>query len=97
MAITETRPSVGVPILAARNVAKHFGGVAAVRDVTLEFPTGSVTAVVGDNGAGKSTFMKMLCGVLTPDHGTLELRGEAVRFANPASAQPAEGVEIAAY
>ena len=87
MALTETRPSVHVPILAARNVAKHFGGVAAVRDVTLEFPTGSVTAVVGDNGAGKSTFMKMLCGVLTPDHGTLELQGEPVRFANPAAAQ----------
>ena len=87
MAMTETRPSVAVPILAARGVAKHFGGVAAVRDVTLEFPAGSVTAVVGDNGAGKSTFMKMLCGVLTPDHGTLELQGEPVRFANPAAAQ----------
>ena len=57
-----------------------------MRDVTLEFPAGSVTAIVGDNGAGKSTFMKMLCGVHAPDHGTLEVRGEPVRLANPAAA-----------
>ena len=74
------------PLLAARDVSKHFGGVAAVRDVTLEFPAGSVTAIVGDNGAGKSTFMKMLCGVHAPDHGTLEVRGEPVRLATPAAA-----------
>ncbi|MET0851388.1 MAG: ATP-binding cassette domain-containing protein, partial [Candidatus Rokuibacteriota bacterium] len=50
-------------LLEVEGLDKHFGGVAAVRDVTLEFPAGSVTAIVGDNGAGKSTFMKMLCGV----------------------------------
>jgi simple sugar transport system ATP-binding protein len=76
----------GAPLLAARDVSKHFGGVAAVRDVTLEFPAGSVTAIVGDNGAGKSTLMKMLCGVHAPDHGTLEVRGEAVRLSSPAAA-----------
>jgi simple sugar transport system ATP-binding protein len=76
----------GVPLLAARDVSKHFGGVAAVRDVTLEFPAGSVTAIVGDNGAGKSTFMKMLCGVHVPDQGTIEVRGQPVRLASPAAA-----------
>jgi simple sugar transport system ATP-binding protein len=81
-----TETAADGPLLAARDVSKHFGGVAAVRDVTLEFPAGSVTAIVGDNGAGKSTFMKMLCGVHAPDHGTLEVRGEPVRLASPVAA-----------
>ncbi len=80
------------PILAARGVAKSYGGVHAVQDVTLEFPAGSVTALVGDNGAGKTTLIKMLSGVIQPDHGHLEVDGVPVRFADPATARAA-GVE----
>ena len=80
------------PVLAARSVSKSYGGVAAVQNVTLEFPTGSVTAIVGDNGAGKSTFIKILCGVLQPDSGHLEVDGQQVRFTSPHTAR-ALGVE----
>jgi simple sugar transport system ATP-binding protein len=78
--------------MAAVGVAKSYGGVAAVRDVTLDFPTGSVTAIVGDNGAGKSTFVKMLSGVIAPDRGHLEVLGEPVRFHTPAAAR-STGIE----
>ena len=75
------------PVLAARSVSKAYGGVAAVQDVTLEFPAGSVTAIVGDNGAGKSTFIKILSGVIHPDSGHIEVDGESVRFSSPAVAR----------
>ena len=83
-----THPPLGAHF-AARHLAKHYGGVAAVSDVTIEFPAGSVTAIVGDNGAGKSTLIKMLSGAVRPDSGHLEIGGEEVRFATPAAARDA--------
>jgi len=80
------------PLLAARGLTKSYGGVHAVQDVTLEFPAGTVTALVGDNGAGKTTFVKMLSGVLQPDEGHLEVDGVPVRFHSPAAAR-ASGIE----
>jgi ABC-type sugar transport system ATPase subunit len=80
------------PLLAARDISKAYGGVHAVENVTLEFPAGTVTALVGDNGAGKSSLIKMLAGALQPDSGHLEVDGAPVRFASPAAAR-AMGVE----
>lgn len=77
------------PRFAARGLSKHYGGVAAVSDVTVEFPAGSVTAIVGDNGAGKSTLVKMLCGAVRPDGGHVEVDGREVRFTTPAAARDA--------
>ncbi len=71
------------------NLTKHYGGVAAVSDVTIDFPAGSITAIVGDNGAGKSTLIKMLSGAIRPDGGHLEIDGSPVRFATPAAARVA--------
>ena len=92
MPSSELRPATdnaGAPLFAAHRLWKHYGGVAAVRDVSLAFPAGTITAIVGDNGAGKSTLVKMLCGALHPDRGHLSLRGEVARFATPAAAQAA--------
>ena len=80
------------PLLAARGIYKAYGGVHAVEDVTLEFPAGTVTALVGDNGAGKTSLIKILSGVMRPDGGHLEVDGVPVRFASPAAARAA-GVE----
>ena len=52
---------------------KHFGGVAALDDVSLEFVPGSVTAVIGPNGAGKSTLFNVIAGYLRPDSGHVYL------------------------
>ncbi|MGD9999080.1 MAG: ATP-binding cassette domain-containing protein [Ilumatobacteraceae bacterium] len=77
------------PLFAARGLWKHYGGVAAVADVSIEFPAGTVTAIVGDNGAGKSTMVKMLCGAVSPDAGHIEIRGREVRLSSPAQAREA--------
>ena len=85
-------PPTAPAAMAARNVSKHFGGIAALDDVTIEFPASSVTAVMGDNGAGKSTLMKLLSGVFSPDAGHVEIGGQPVRFDSPHDARTA-GIE----
>ena len=71
------------PVLAARNVVKSFGATRAVRDVSLEIPTGTIFGLVGENGAGKSTLAKVFAGVETADSGDILVGGEVVTFKNP--------------
>ncbi len=89
---TGTPPVSPPPLLAARGIYKAYGGVHAVENVTIDFPAGTVTALVGDNGAGKTSLIKMLAGAMAPDAGHLEVDGKPVRFTSPASARAA-GVE----
>ncbi|QIK82830.1 ATP-binding cassette domain-containing protein [Sanguibacter sp. HDW7] len=77
------------PVLALRGVSKTFGAVRALVDVDLAVHPGEVLAVVGDNGAGKSTVVKILAGVLGPDTGTVELDGHPVAFSTPGAARAA--------
>src|SRR2546423_12186621 len=85
-----TRPSPGrAPLLEVRGVTKSFGAVAAVQGVSFPLYGGEAHALVGENGAGKSTIVKMLAGVHRPDAGTLLVDGEPVEFANPAAAKAA--------
>lgn len=70
------------PLLHARNVAKSFGGVAALRDGRLDLHAGSVHALCGGNGAGKSTFLNILMGILRRDAGEVRLKGQPVDFAS---------------
>jgi len=79
-------------IIGTRNLSKSFGSVQAVQDVTLDVAEGEVHALVGDNGAGKSTVIKMLCGVLEPSSGEILLRGEQTTFGNYNEARQA-GIE----
>jgi ABC-type sugar transport system ATPase subunit len=69
------------------HVVKRFGGVTAVNDVSFGIARGEIHAVVGENGAGKSTIMKMLAGVHQPDSGTIILRGEPVAITDPMHAR----------
>src|SRR5436190_5040192 len=78
-----------VPLLEVRGVSKAFGAVAAVSGVTLRLHTGEAHALVGENGAGKSTIVKMLAGVHRPDTGTLELGGTPLHLHGPADARAA--------
>lgn len=61
--------------LSATGVAKRFGAVDALRDANIQVRPGEIVSLVGDNGAGKSTFVKILSGVLAPDEGTLTVDG----------------------
>jgi rhamnose transport system ATP-binding protein len=76
-------------LLEVHDVTKSFGAVAAVRGVSFPLYAGEAHALVGENGAGKSTIVKMLAGVHRPDTGTLRVNGEDVDFAGPADAKAA--------
>ncbi len=74
------------PILALTGLPKRFGGVTALDGVSLELFTGQVTALIGENGAGKSTIVKVLTGIYRPDAGEIRLGGAPVSFAGPQDA-----------
>ena len=77
------------PLLEVRDVTKSFGAVAAVQGVSFPLYGGEAHALVGENGAGKSTIVKMLAGVHRPDTGTVVVDGTETEFANPAAAKDA--------
>jgi simple sugar transport system ATP-binding protein len=66
-----------------RHISKRFPGVVANKDVSLKVETGTVHALVGENGAGKSTVMKILYGMQRPDSGEILVNGQAVNFKTP--------------
>jgi ribose transport system ATP-binding protein len=73
--------------LSARNVVKHYGGVAALSDANLDVNAGEVVALIGANGSGKSTLSKIINGVVVLDGGQLLLDGQPVRFSSPQAAK----------
>ena len=64
--------------LAVRDLSVNFGGVRAVRDLTLEAQPGAITSIIGPNGAGKSTALNVICGFYRPDAGTVRLGDQIV-------------------
>jgi simple sugar transport system ATP-binding protein len=74
-------------LLEVRGVSKFFGNVIALKDVSVKVGAGEVTCVLGDNGAGKSTFIKILSGVHRHDEGELLVDGEATYFNSPREAK----------
>jgi D-xylose transport system ATP-binding protein len=83
----ESEDATDEPVLRLVNVEKHFGGVTAVAGVSLELRRGEIVALVGNNGAGKSTIMRMIFGLHTPDAGEILISGDAVRFHGPREAR----------
>lgn len=81
------------PVLVAKNLMKRFGGVVALSDANVELRAGEVVALVGDNGAGKSTFAKILCGAQPQDGGQLLVHGQSTKFGNTREAQ-AQGIQM---
>lgn len=79
-------------LLEARNLQKRFGGNEAVRDVSFDVNAGECVVLAGDNGAGKSTIIKMISGVYTPTSGTVHLNGELLTGKSPEAVRNA-GIE----
>jgi ABC-type sugar transport system ATPase subunit len=75
------------PLVRIERVRKEFGGVVALEEVTLDVNAGDIVALVGDNGAGKSTIVKCIAGVHTPTSGWIMLEGKPVHFSGPLDAR----------
>jgi ABC-type sugar transport system ATPase subunit len=71
------------PLLELRHVEKHFGAVQALTGIDLDVPAGKVTALVGDNGAGKSVLIKCIAGIHQPDGGEIVWEGRPVHLRSP--------------
>jgi rhamnose transport system ATP-binding protein len=85
---TETpAEAVAPPALELSGVAKSFGSVVALASANLRMEHGSIHALIGENGAGKSTVVKIIAGVYQRDAGTLRYRGEDVNFTNTAQSK----------
>lgn len=80
------------PILTARGVVKRYGRVTALDRCDFDLYPGEILAVIGDNGAGKSSLIKALSGAITVDEGVIELEGKPVSFSSPLQARDA-GIE----
>jgi simple sugar transport system ATP-binding protein len=76
--MTSPRAKSGAPAVRMTGIAKRFGDCQAVRDASLEVMPGEIHALVGENGAGKSTMMRILAGIHPPDAGTIEVFGRVV-------------------
>ena len=74
-------------LLEASGIAKHYGAVAALRSASLSVRPGEVHALMGANGAGKSTLIKILTGAVSPDAGTIKVRGRAYHARSPREAR----------
>src|ERR1700737_3258127 len=74
------------PFLRLEGITKRYGGVTALANVDFSCSLGTIHAVVGENGAGKSSLMKIIAGVVRPDEGQIYLEDQPVQFASPAEA-----------
>ena len=74
------------PIIRMTNIEKHFGSVIALAGVTVEIFPGECHCLLGDNGAGKSTFIKTMSGVHKPTAGEIIFEGQPLQFADPRDA-----------
>jgi len=82
-----------VALLDVRSISKSFGAIRALTDVSFSIDAGEVVGLMGDNGAGKSTMVKLIAGNFPPTEGTVVVDGKACHFHRPIEAR-AEGIEV---
>lgn len=80
------------PVLSARGIVKRYGRVTALDRADFDLYPGEILAVIGDNGAGKSSLIKAISGAIRPDEGEIRLDGNVVNFRSPMEAREA-GIE----
>ncbi|MEQ1899197.1 MAG: sugar ABC transporter ATP-binding protein [Devosia sp.] len=85
--MVDTLPGTDGALISARGISKTFATIEVLRDVDLDLMPGEIHALLGENGAGKSTFAKILAGVHRPSRGALTLNGKVVEVTSPIVAQ----------
>lgn len=78
---------IDVPLVEMKNIEKHFGGIHAVEDVTIDLYPGEVVGILGHNGAGKSCLMRILSGAMMPNGGQIKVRGKDAQIHSPHDAR----------
>jgi len=78
--------SSSLPVLSLEHITKDFPGVRALSSISLDLYPGTVTALIGENGAGKSTVVKVLTGIYQPDQGEIKIDGQPLKLATPIDA-----------
>jgi simple sugar transport system ATP-binding protein len=82
-----------VSLLEVRNVSKNFGAIKALSEVSFDVQPGEVVGLMGDNGAGKSTMVKLIAGNFPPSEGEVIVEGEVCHFNKPVEAR-GKGIEV---
>jgi len=88
-----TEKLIDIPAISCRDVCVSFGTVSALSDVSVDLPLGGIHAVVGQNGAGKTTFARVITGIIKPDSGSLLINGKKILLGSVASSRSA-GIEL---
>ena len=81
------------PVVQGRGIVKRYGHVTAIDHSDFDLLPGEILAVIGDNGAGKSSIVKAICGAVIPDEGEIRIEGKPVHFSSPIEAREM-GIEI---
>ncbi len=99
VSVTEVKPKAAAarketrePILTVRGLVKRYGRVTALDNADFDLYPGEILAVIGDNGAGKSSLIKAISGAILPDEGEIKLEGKTLNFKSPIEARVA-GIE----
>ena len=87
-----TQPVLQAPVLQASGLVKRYGRVTALDHADFDLMPGEILAVIGDNGAGKTSLIKALTGAIAPDEGEIRLDGQPIHFRAPQDARAA-GIE----
>jgi branched-chain amino acid transport system ATP-binding protein len=77
--VTSSDPKARTPMLAVRQLNVAYGGIQAVKNLSLELHEGELVSLIGANGAGKSTTLKAICGLLTPRSGEVQYLGRGIK------------------
>src|SRR4051794_9485964 len=93
MLAVASKANDAMSLLELTNISKHFGAIHALNDVSLSLEPGQVVGLMGDNGAGKSTMVKIIAGNFPPPHDTMGMEGRPLSMHRPIEARQ-HGIEI---
>ena len=88
-----TEEQKDIPAISCRDVSVSFGTVSALTNISIDLPLGGIHAVVGQNGAGKTTFARVIAGIVKPDSGSLLINGRKILLGSISSSR-STGIEL---